>query len=111
MSLLKSLFGNKTSQTSPPAKSVKAASSGSPKPKARKRQPKIVPADFPPLGEDFKVLDLPEKLNLAIRKLNFSACTPIQKEVLPHSLDGEDVIAQAQTGTGKTAAFLISIIT
>ena len=76
--------------------------------KSRAKQP---PADLPLLGQDFIDLDLPEPLNLAIRKLNFSNCTPIQKEVLPHSLDGEDVIAQAQTGTGKTAAFLISIIT
>ena len=76
--------------------------------KSRAKQP---PKDLPSLGQDFRDLDLPEPLNLAIRKLNFSNCTPIQKEVLPHSLDGEDVIAQAQTGTGKTAAFLISIIT
>jgi ATP-dependent RNA helicase RhlB len=76
--------------------------------KPRAKQP---PTDLPLLGQDFIDLDLPEPLNLAIRKLNFSNCTPIQKEVLPHSLDGEDVIAQAQTGTGKTAAFLISIIT
>ena len=43
--------------------------------------------------------------------MGFVDCTPVQKEVLPHSLDGKDIIAQAQTGTGKTAAFLISIIT
>ena len=60
--------------------------------KSRAKQP---PADLPLLGQDFIDLDLPEPLNLAIRKLNFSNCTPIQKEVLPHSLDGEDVIAQA----------------
>ena len=78
---------------------------------AGKSLAKQPPADLPLLGQDFIDLDLPEPLNLAIRKLNFSNCTPIQKEVLPHSLDGEDVIAQAQTGTGKTAAFLISIIT
>ena len=75
--------------------------------KSRAKQP---PADLPLLGQDFIDLDLPEPLNLAIRKLNFSNCTPIQKEVLPHSLDGEDVIAQAQTGTGKTAAFTLPIL-
>ncbi len=65
--------------------------------------------DTAPLG-DFADLDLPAELNDAISELGFTNCTPVQKEVLPHSLDGKDIIAQAQTGTGKTAAFLISII-
>ncbi len=60
---------------------------------------------------DFADLELPDELNEAIMALGFESCTPVQKEVLPHSLDGKDIIAQAQTGTGKTAAFLISIIT
>ena len=62
------------------------------------------------LPEDFARLDLPEELQRAILDLGFEAATPVQHEVLPHSLDGSDIIAQAQTGTGKTAAFLISII-
>lgn len=65
------------------------------------------PADLPP---DFAELRLPDELNRAVRKLQFKHCTPVQKEVLPYSLDGRDIIAQAQTGTGKTAAFLISVI-
>lgn len=63
------------------------------------------------LPADFASLDLPEELAEAIIDLQFESCTPVQKTVLPHSLDGKDIIAQAQTGTGKTAAFLISIIT
>lgn len=62
------------------------------------------------LPEDFARLDLPEELGRAIVDLGFTSCTPVQNQVLPHSLDGSDIIAQAQTGTGKTAAFLISII-
>ena len=46
----------------------------------------------------------------AIEALGFTACTPIQGETLPHALSDYDVVGQAQTGTGKTAAFLISII-
>ncbi|MEX0943712.1 MAG: DEAD/DEAH box helicase [Pseudomonadales bacterium] len=69
---------------------------------------KVVPEDrLPP---DFAELHLPDELNRAILELGFLNCTPVQKEVLPHALDGRDVIAQAQTGTGKTAAFLISTI-
>lgn len=62
------------------------------------------------LPEDFARLELPEELEDAILDLGFSSATPVQNEVLPHSLDGRDIIAQAQTGTGKTAAFLISIL-
>lgn len=60
---------------------------------------------------DFAELELPVELLDAIADLQFTSCTPVQKEVLPHSIDGSDIIAQAQTGTGKTAAFLISMIT
>jgi len=62
------------------------------------------------LPEDFAKLELPEELEDAILDLGFTSATPVQNEVLPHSLDGRDIIAQAQTGTGKTAAFLISIL-
>ena len=71
--------------------------------------------DIPPatsgIQNDFRDLELPEELCQAIDDLGFTKCTPIQKSVLPYSLDGRDIIAQAQTGTGKTAAFLISVIT
>ncbi|XKG39543.1 DEAD/DEAH box helicase [Marinobacter sp.] len=42
--------------------------------------------------------------------MGFEFCTPIQAETLPYTLAGKDLIGQAQTGTGKTAAFLISAI-
>jgi len=41
----------------------------------------------------------------------FSTCTPIQAETLPAALAGQDVAGQAQTGTGKTAAFLLAVMT
>ena len=46
----------------------------------------------------------------AIQDQGFEYCSPIQAKVLPHSLQGHDAIGKAQTGTGKTAAFLITII-
>jgi ATP-dependent RNA helicase RhlB len=58
----------------------------------------------------FDTLDLPESLKLGIAELGFSRCTPIQAQTLPEALAGHDVAGQAQTGTGKTAAFLIALI-
>jgi ATP-dependent RNA helicase RhlB len=57
---------------------------------------------------DFK---LSPELMHAIHDLGFPYCTPIQAQVLGFTLKGRDAIGRAQTGTGKTAAFLISIIT
>ncbi len=57
----------------------------------------------------FESLPLPEPLMQGIRDAGFSFCTPIQAQTLPLTLKGRDVAGQAQTGTGKTAAFLIAI--
>jgi ATP-dependent RNA helicase RhlB len=58
----------------------------------------------------FHDLDLPEGLMHGIHELGFEYCTPIQAAALPEVLDGNDVFGKAQTGTGKTAAFLIAIL-
>jgi ATP-dependent RNA helicase RhlB len=59
----------------------------------------------------FTELDLPDSVMQGIQAAGFTICTPIQEEVLPIALKGRDVAGQAQTGTGKTAAFLIAIFT
>lgn len=59
----------------------------------------------------FHDLGLPDEILRAIADLGFEYCTPIQAEVLPMSDSGRNVAGQAQTGTGKTAAFLISMFT
>jgi ATP-dependent RNA helicase RhlB len=59
----------------------------------------------------FKEFALPEPLLKAIEDLQFEYTTAIQSAVLPASLADYDVTGQAQTGTGKTAAFLITILT
>lgn len=46
----------------------------------------------------------------ALDAMNFSECTPIQEQAIPAALDGRDLIAVAQTGTGKTAAYLLPIL-
>ena len=57
----------------------------------------------------FHELDLDPKLLQAIDELGFTHCTPVQEQTFVYSLIGADVAVQSQTGTGKTAAFLISI--
>lgn len=58
----------------------------------------------------FQTLNLHPQLKQAIDALEFKQMTPIQQKVLKYTLAGHDAIGRAQTGTGKTAAFLISII-
>ncbi len=60
---------------------------------------------------NFSELDLPYEVKQGIEHTGFTACTPVQEAVIPRAVRGEDVAAQAQTGTGKTAAFLISLFT
>ncbi|MES2869369.1 MAG: ATP-dependent RNA helicase RhlB [Pseudomonadota bacterium] len=93
------------------------------KPKAAKPQRVVAPKPpvIPWKLEDFAVepqegktrfhdFKLTPELMHAIQDLGFPYCTPIQAEVLGYTLSGRDAIGRAQTGTGKTAAFLISII-
>ena len=57
----------------------------------------------------FTNLNLPESLARGIADAGFERCTPIQAQTLPRALAGFDVAGQAQTGTGKTAAFLVAL--
>ncbi len=91
------------------------------------RKPRPRPAPKPPVDDtpwdpsEFKVepaegkirfhdLDLHPRLMRSIHALGWQYATPIQGEILPGTLKGKDMAGRAQTGTGKTAAFLISII-
>ncbi|WP_111891961.1 ATP-dependent RNA helicase RhlB [Acinetobacter sp. MB5] len=62
------------------------------------------------MSSGFETLNLHPQLKQAIDALGFTSMTPIQEKVLKFTLAGHDAIGRAQTGTGKTAAFLISII-
>src|SRR5215470_14891468 len=57
----------------------------------------------------FDSLGLAPALMQGIRDAGFTNCTPIQAQTLPIALAGRDVAGQAQTGTGKTAAFLVAL--
>ncbi len=60
--------------------------------------------------EDFYSFDLHDDLVEGIESMGYRSATPIQKQAIPVILEGRDLIASAQTGTGKTAAYLIPII-
>ncbi|MCK5836613.1 MAG: DEAD/DEAH box helicase [Desulfobacula sp.] len=135
---LKTLFSKKPQTQSPSAPPPASPKAEIPKPQSdpiATRQPdpgkkKISDNDVPPKPKkkkqwsinDFPVepregetrfhdLDLPLSIMHAIADLKFNYCTPIQAKLLSHTLEGKDATAKAQTGTGKTASFIISILT
>jgi ATP-dependent RNA helicase RhlB len=124
--LLKKLFGSgKVSST--PEQATVADSQGAAAVSASKRSPrgrsgaeKQKPAEPEWTLDQFSVpteegktrfhdLGLDLRLMHGIADTGFKYCSPIQAVSLPHTLRGNDVIGKAQTGTGKTAAFLITI--
>lgn len=59
---------------------------------------------------NFEELGISKKVLSALSAMGFEAPSPIQSETIPHVLGGKDIIGQAQTGTGKTAAFGIPLV-
>ncbi|APX93566.1 ATP-dependent RNA helicase RhlB [Halomonas sp. 1513] len=89
------------------------------KPKRRRRKPRKSQSSWdlrqfqvPPVAGKWRFhdFDLPLPLMRAIHAQGFEYCTPIQAEALAQTLLGGDIVGKAQTGTGKTAAFLMSIL-
>ncbi len=64
----------------------------------------------PEPGSSFADLPLRDEVQLAVQASGYKQPTPIQAEIIPHFLNGRDVLAQSQTGTGKTAAFALPIL-
>ena len=59
---------------------------------------------------EFKELKISEETLKALDDMGFESPSPIQEQTIPALLEGRDLIGQAQTGTGKTAAFAIPIV-
>lgn len=57
----------------------------------------------------FSEFDLDDQIIQALEEAGYSECMPVQEQTLAHTIKGKDVFVQSQTGTGKTAAFLVSI--
>ena len=67
-------------------------------------------SDKPLTDIAFSTFDLHPALLAGLEAAGFSRCTPIQALTLPITLAGRDVAGQAQTGTGKTLAFLVTVV-
>ncbi|HHX82872.1 MAG TPA: DEAD/DEAH box helicase, partial [Pseudomonadaceae bacterium] len=83
--------------------------SNTPQPEAA-QDPGVTPTGYSRSNTRFHDFDLPTPLLKAIDELGFEYCTPIQAQSLRITLKGHDITGKAQTGTGKTAAFLTTIM-
>jgi len=63
-----------------------------------------------PSAHGFETLDLDPELITVLKTLGYTEPTPIQRDAIPHALEARDLLACAQTGTGKTAAFALPIL-
>src|SRR5215218_5479029 len=70
----------------------------------------IIDAESPADGSAFASLGLGPQLVAALNALGYEEPTPIQREAVPPLLAGHDVLGQAATGTGKTAAFALPLL-
>jgi ATP-dependent RNA helicase RhlE len=108
------LTSNSTIPSPKPRRRRGPARQGRPRPTERRApQPTTPPAQpvpFDPAPIPFDQLVLDPRLLHGIRDLGWAATRPVQSGVIPLALGGHDVIACAETGTGKTAAFLVPIL-
>jgi ATP-dependent RNA helicase DDX47/RRP3 len=84
-----------------------SASASSPKPAAENAE---VENAAPAAPKTFKELGLIDSLCEACDKMGYKAPTPIQAESIPLALQGRDIIGLAETGSGKTASFVLPIL-
>ncbi len=79
-------------------------------PTQSEEQPEEQSADQMPTGPSFADLGLSEPLLKAVTSLGYEQPSPIQAEAIPHLLEGKSLLGVAQTGTGKTAAFALPLL-
>ena len=107
-------YPKKKYSTPKPHSNTKKPVYSKPKPH-RKSAPLKLPTlvDVPPEEGKVRFADFPLKKEIlgGLQDAEFKYCTPIQEMCLPHLLEDKDISGKAQTGTGKTAAFLIAIFT
>ena len=60
--------------------------------------------------ENFKEVEIPQPLFHRLEQIGYTTPTPIQAQAIPHALQGADILGSAQTGTGKTAAYGVPVV-
>ena len=65
---------------------------------------------FDESGDGFANLGLRDELLDTLTELGYEEPTPVQRETIPHLIEGRDLVGQAATGTGKTAAFALPLL-
>lgn len=80
-------------------------------PNNKTEEEKVAPKVAPEPTVYFEDLALSDDVLDALWDMRFEKCTPVQAKCIPHILEGKDMIGIAQTGTGKTAAFLLPMLT
>ncbi len=120
--LIKRLTKSQDKKKTAPKKATAPERHHKPKPKSKpapKKAPKPKVAPWDPATFDvapeegktrFHDLNLDDRIMRGIFDLGFQYCSPIQAQSLPLTLAGHDIIGKAQTGTGKTAAFLVTVL-
>jgi ATP-dependent RNA helicase RhlB len=112
--IVKKKPSTRAKQPTPSAHSKDKSRRG-PSPAGLREGPRTLPAlkeiPFAEGKTRFADLDIANEVLCGIQDVGFQYCTPIQAECLPHALAGKDVAGKAQTGTGKTAAFLAAAFT
>ncbi len=111
--------GPQADNAQPQQKAAEEKSSApAPKAPAREEKPAYDPSQFRPKNIEafegqlrYPDMDIPDEVKRALAEMHFEVTTPIQARLLPIALAGRDAAGKAQTGTGKTAAFLIGIFT
>ncbi|SFT76350.1 ATP-dependent RNA helicase RhlE [Sedimentitalea nanhaiensis] len=101
-------------RTSPFAACCRRTRGSAPPRAANARSIRLVCRRAGPKGfdlSDFDMMDLPPKLVARLTQMGMTDPTPIQSQAIPHALNGRDVMGLAQTGTGKTLAFGLPLVT
>ena len=105
------VHGNRKTQTNHSNKqngNINSRQQEETKPRVTPPVPELLDVEVVEGETRFVDLGINVKLLAALQDLKFNYCTPIQAQALPHTIAGKDITGKAQTGTGKTAAFLIA---
>ena len=93
-----------------PPRASESSNNGAARPSRPRPRPAPAPSKPPPERQQFGMIPVAAAVGRALDGMGYAEPTPVQEEVIPLVRAGRDVVGQAQTGTGKTAAFGIPLV-